>query len=160
DNDAADPEAVSTSEATHRSPVPNLANLFSEEPDAGNLHVRICGGPAKSRPTRHHRPDAGVPRCARVVVLGSVGVHRPPRASTMHAVPNSTTTRAVSLSKPLPPTRRAPAASTQRALGITTRNSAPRPLGPSATSMDPPAVATRWRQTASPRPVPTPAALV
>jgi hypothetical protein len=24
-----------------------LANLFPEEPDAGNLHVRICGGPAR-----------------------------------------------------------------------------------------------------------------
>src|SRR6476659_5159362 len=46
------------------------------------------------------------------------------------------------------------------ALGITTRNSAPRPPGPSPTSIEPPAVVTRCLQTARPRPVPAPAALV
>ena len=45
-------------------------------------------------------------------------------------------------------------------LGITTRNSAPRPPGPSPTSIEPPAVATRCLHTARPRPVPTPAAFV
>src|SRR5438128_11802653 len=46
--DAEDPGAVPASSFAHCSPVRNLANLFSEEPDAGILHVRICGGLARN----------------------------------------------------------------------------------------------------------------
>ena len=46
DEDAADPGAVSAASTAHRPPVRLLANLFSEEPGAGVLHARICGGPA------------------------------------------------------------------------------------------------------------------
>ncbi|MEO7733084.1 MAG: hypothetical protein ABIY55_19130 [Kofleriaceae bacterium] len=35
------------SQRAHRSQVRNLANLFSEEPGAGILPARICGGPAR-----------------------------------------------------------------------------------------------------------------
>lgn len=45
-DDAADPGAVSAPATAHRPSVRHLANLFSEEPAAGNLHGRICGGPA------------------------------------------------------------------------------------------------------------------
>ncbi|HEY4180764.1 MAG TPA: hypothetical protein VGM90_28160, partial [Kofleriaceae bacterium] len=46
-----------TSAAAHRPPVRHVANLFHEEPDAGNLHVRICGGSA-GKPAG--LPDAAV----------------------------------------------------------------------------------------------------
>src|SRR3954451_11862320 len=44
--DGADPGAVPASGAAYRAPARNPATLFSEEPAAGILHGRICGGPA------------------------------------------------------------------------------------------------------------------
>src|SRR5690349_25042935 len=47
EQDACTPEATPVASAAHRSSIRHVANLFLEEPDAGNLHVRICGGSAR-----------------------------------------------------------------------------------------------------------------
>src|SRR5207244_2965194 len=69
DEDAADPGAVSAASTAHRPPVRLLANLFSEEPGAGVLHARICGGPA-SPSRRATRPRIVRPWIARASARG------------------------------------------------------------------------------------------
>src|SRR5271155_232428 len=48
ERDARAAEAIPASAAAHRASVRHVANPTPEEPDAGNLHVRIRGGPGGS----------------------------------------------------------------------------------------------------------------
>src|SRR6185312_11781576 len=76
DEDASAPRTQSASAASHRPSVRHVANLFLEEPDAGNLHVRICGGPA---------PAAGLPDAAPRLERRAVA----PAHRSVSAVPSS-----------------------------------------------------------------------
>src|SRR5689334_12402218 len=50
--DEAAAAALSAPGTAYRASLRHLANVFFEEPDAGNLHVRIRGGPGLTRATR------------------------------------------------------------------------------------------------------------
>jgi len=61
-----DRAGTAASAAAHRSPIRHVA-MFLEEPDAGNLHVRICGGPG---------PTRGYPTCFLTSDLSPGGSNR------------------------------------------------------------------------------------
>jgi len=89
-DDEVDPEAVSASDSTHRPSIRHLANGFFDEPDAGNLHVRIRGGPA--------RKLAGLPDQPQRTSWQNTGV----RALRLSAPPTAPSTTDLSFSGSFP----------------------------------------------------------